>query len=133
MSILKWKVKDGETFFEWPEGSIVELQKDEAIEHLDKLELVRDADGVAYTIPPEEQRVEFVLRKSLANKLIAAGYEKCGEVAELSDEELLAIDGVGESSFKGVREILGGGDPLPEDPDSEPDESEIKIVEFEVE
>ena len=127
MSILKYKVKE--------DGSIVELDKKVAREFADDLELVRDADGVAHTIPSESRKLAFVteLDGRVLSSLRDAGYVYCGEVAELPNADLLAIDGIGENSLASIRSILGGGEPLPENPDSEPDESEIKVVEFEVE
>lgn len=127
MSILKYKVKE--------DGSIVELDKKVALEFADDLELVRDADGVAHTIPSESRKLAFVteLDGRVLSSLRDAGFVYCGEVAELPNADLLAIDGIGENSLASIRSVLGGGAPEPEDPDSEPDESEIKIVELVVE
>ena len=127
MPILKYRVKE--------DGSIVELDKRIARDFTDDLELVRDADGVAHTIPSELRKLAFLteLDARVISSLHDAGFVYCGEVAELSNADLLAIDGIGPGAFSSIRHALGGGDPEPENPDSEPDESEIKTVELEVE
>lgn len=133
MAVLRYKVKDGERVLGYSSGAIIELEKAVARPFSDKLELVRDSDGVAHTISSEDQLVRFVLPASIAAKLEAAGYARCREVASLTDADLLAIDGIGAGKLAAIRGIVGGGEPLPDDPESAPDESEIKIVEFEVE
>lgn len=134
MSILKYKVKP-DNGFGYEAGTIIELDKRSALEFADDLELVRDADGVAHTIPNESRKLEFVLELEarVIKSLRDAGFVYCGEVAELPNADLLAIEGIGPGAFSSIRHVLGGGEPIPDDPDSEPDESEIKIVELEVE
>jgi len=42
--------------------------------------------------------------------LVEAGYARLDDLREASDEELLAIEGVGPGTVKKVRKALGGGE-----------------------
>jgi DNA integrity scanning protein DisA with diadenylate cyclase activity len=45
----------------------------------------------------------------MARKLIEAGYARLGDLRAASDEELLAVEGIGPGTVKKIRKALGGG------------------------
>lgn len=44
----------------------------------------------------------------IADALVEAGYERLADVAGASDEELLAVDGIGAERLAKIRELIGG-------------------------
>jgi DNA-directed RNA polymerase alpha subunit len=91
-------------------GDVVELEEEEALAFLDKLELATETGGrELVTSAPDQFATEaddlpegFPLRE----KLIAAGFFTLTAVLVASDEELLAVKGIGAASLKEIREAL---------------------------
>jgi hypothetical protein len=62
--------------------------------------------------PAPEQVVELPLSESLGetyNVLIEAGFDTHESIALATDEELLAIDGIGPARLRKIREVLNDG------------------------
>ena len=52
---------------------------------------------------------DTIVGQPIADKLMAAGYATPEAISAASDEQLLAIDGVGPKSVKALRDAYGGG------------------------
>ena len=80
-------------------GEAVELTEEEAAGHLDKLML---AGAERKTAPPSDPFDSF----PHAELLRAAGFTSAAAVSDASDEELLAIEGIGKKSLADIRAAL---------------------------
>ena len=54
---------------------------------------------------PEPVAKEFPLSKKITDTLLDAGYGSILDIYDASDEELLAIKGIGKAAVKAIREI----------------------------
>jgi len=69
----------------------------------------RDRDEDDEGREPERQLVFLPVTPAQYDALTAAGYGSPEAVSAASDEELLAIEGIGEGALKRLRAALGGG------------------------
>ncbi len=100
-------------------GDVVELAPEDAASFLDKLAPLADEPApVTPVTAPDTGAVvvdnanwgRLAENLKLVRVLQDAGYRTPGMVQMATDEELLALDGIGPKSLAVVREVLGGGE-----------------------
>ena len=74
-------------------GDLLELSEAEAAGFLDKLEKVKEPAGVTWGD----------LDKQVVDRLVAAGYSSLMS-SSITDDELLAVDGIGPATLRKIRE-----------------------------
>ena len=103
----QYTVRPGYTFGnrgQYQPGDVVEMAEAEAAGFLDKLELVQMIEeGPMFGV--EGQMA--TLKDSILSKLVDAGFLMDGMILSATDEELLAIDGIGEAALGTIREVVG--------------------------
>lgn len=112
--IVEYRVRPGRRFGamkQYGPGDIVRIDVRLAGAFLDKLERIEDDPPVPAPAPAPagwdfEKLAEY---SAIINKLIKAGYETPESVQMASDEELLAVRGVGPKSLGQLRIVLGAG------------------------
>ena len=93
-------------------GSLVELSDSEAAGFLDKLEKVEESPAPqpkvkAYSVIDSTGVTWGDLDPAVIDRLVSAGYGPFTALAA-SDEELLAVDGIGPATLRKVRKALNG-------------------------
>lgn len=112
---MRYRVKPGYRFGrlkQFGPGDIVELSEAEANGFLDKLEPVSEPDDPAPAVTPTPDAWEFdELSKHMriVKLLIDAGYTTPDAVRMASDDELLAVKGIGRKALVALRVVLGAG------------------------
>ena len=120
-----WRVRPGFTFGAFNQfgpGALVELSEFEAGGFLDKLELVAPAppaepitiSGSAVVgddaLPPIWLDFgDLSKHMNMVRLLIANGYDTPAAVQMASDEELIAVKGIGPKALGALRAVLGSG------------------------
>lgn len=123
----QYRVRQGMHFGaskEYKAGDVVELTEAEALGFLDKLALADETDGreLVTTAPGlfettaadtgEDAPHTAVVADTLpdgfpyADKLAAGGYTTLTAVDSASDDDLLAVKGIGKASLQAIREAL---------------------------
>jgi DNA uptake protein ComE-like DNA-binding protein len=94
-------------------GDVVEMSEAEALPFGDKLRLLGQNDGRQLTVNPAP-KVEMEASVSVdaplpngfphADKLTAGGYDTLTAVRQATDDDLLAVSGIGKVSLRSIRE-----------------------------
>jgi hypothetical protein len=121
-----WRVRPGFTFGAFNQhgpGALVELSEFEAAGFLDKLETADSAPPPAEPVTISESAVvggdalppiwldfgDLSKHLNMVRLLIANGYDTPAAVQMASDDELLAIKGIGPKALGALRAVLGSG------------------------